>query len=464
MYRTGDLVRWNHDGRLEYLGRTDDQVKVRGFRIEPGEIETVLGTHPAVSRTAVIVREDRPGDKLLTAYVVPEQGTVPDPDSLRAHLRTVLPDHMVPSAVVILDELPLTRNGKLDRRALPRPHYTTTTAGRQPATAQEKTLARLFTDILGLEHIGADDSFFHLGGHSLLATRLVSRIRTELGAEIGIRTLFENPTVAGIAARMLSSQQQDRNDILFPIRGEGSRAPIFCVHPGTGFSWGFLGFARHLHHEYPVYGLQARGLDGGGPLPTQIAEMAADYIEQLRSVQREGPYCLLGWSFGGLVAHEMAVQLQEAGEEISVLALMDSYPVAEGSPESAESRISDEAALREYLDAGLRRHARSSGTATASVLDSLGEREAEAVLRVFKNNMSLMEKFSPGKFDGDLLFFTATLGKTDGRLSAENWQQHIGGSIDNRDIVVEHDEMNSPSSAAAICRALTEKLRAREGN
>ncbi|WP_159072899.1 non-ribosomal peptide synthetase [Streptomyces sp. NRRL F-6676] len=199
MYRTGDLVRWNHDGRLEYLGRTDDQVKVRGFRIEPGEIEAALGTHPTVGQSAVVVREDRPGDKRLVAYAVPGRGAVPDPDSLRAHLRTVLPDHMVPSAVVILDELPLTGNGKLDRRALPQPRYTTTTASRQPATAQEKALARLFTDILGLEHIGADDNFFHLGGHSLLATRLVSRIRTELDVEIGIRTLFENPTVAGIA-------------------------------------------------------------------------------------------------------------------------------------------------------------------------------------------------------------------------------------------------------------------------
>ncbi|WP_280905808.1 alpha/beta fold hydrolase, partial [Streptomyces sp. MAA16] len=317
----------------------------------------------------------------------------------------------------------------------------------------------LFTEVLGLERVGVDDSFFELGGHSLLATRLVSRIRSELGVELSIRVLFENPTVTGVVAGMASSRQQDRNNIILPIRREGSRTPVFCIHPGFGFSWGYLGFARYLPPEYPIYGLQARGLNGEGLLPANVAEMAADYIEQIRSVQQAGPYCLLGWSFGGIVAHAMAVQLQEAGEEVSILALMDTYPASEEEIKSVDAHVLDEATLRENLNAEMRIHKQSPETAEAAIVDSLDGHDVDAILRVFMNNHKIMENFSPRRFDGDILFFTATLGNAEGRPSAETWLPYISGSIDNRDIAVDHAEMNSPSSAAAICQALAEKLR-----
>ncbi|MZF85520.1 non-ribosomal peptide synthetase, partial [Streptomyces sp. SID5643] len=196
MYRTGDLARWTDDGTLEYLRRTDDQVKLRGFRIEPGEIETALTAHPGVGRAAVIVRDDR-----LIAYTTPATG--PGPAELRDHLAALLPAYMVPTAFVALDALPLTANGKLDRHALPTPHQDLGTGGRAPRTGQEDVLCHMFADVLGLDRRpGIDDSFFELGGHSLLAGRLIARIRTTLGAELPVRALFEDPTVAALAQRL----------------------------------------------------------------------------------------------------------------------------------------------------------------------------------------------------------------------------------------------------------------------
>ena len=198
MYRTGDLARWRGDGVLEFLGRADAQVKVRGFRIEPGEIEAALVGHGSVAQAAVIAREDGPGGKRLVGYVVAAGAAVPDAAVLRAHLGQSLPEHMVPSAFVVLDRLPLTPNGKLDRRALPAPEQPVGAVRRVPRTPQEEILCALFAEVLGLERVGIDDNFFALGGHSLLATRLISRIRSTLDVELAIRSLFEAPTVEAL--------------------------------------------------------------------------------------------------------------------------------------------------------------------------------------------------------------------------------------------------------------------------
>ena len=277
----------------------------------------------------MIAREDGPGGKRLVGYVVAAGAAVPDAAVLRAHLGQSLPEHMVPSAFVVLERLPLTPNGKLDRRALPAPEQPVGAVRRAPRTPQEEILCGLFAEVLGLERVGIDDNFFALGGHSLLATRLISRIRSTLDVELAIRSLFEAPTVEALCDR-LNGSQPDRSplDVLLPLRPSGSLPPLFCIHPGGGLSWSYSGLMRHLPSDRPIYGLQARGIAHPETSPQTLEEMAADYVTFVRQVQPTGPYHLLGWSFGGLVAHAMATHLQDQGETVALLALLDCYPIA----------------------------------------------------------------------------------------------------------------------------------------
>ncbi|MFE2328286.1 amino acid adenylation domain-containing protein [Streptomyces sp. NPDC059385] len=280
MYRTGDLVRWIGDGRLEYMGRADHQVKVRGFRIELGEIESVLGSYPSVAQAAVAVREDQPGDKRLVGYVVPrDRGTV-DVAELRAHLAGTLPDYMVPSALVVLDDLPLTANGKLDRKALPAPVYEGAGSGGAPRTAGELSLCGLFADVLGVERVGVDDDFFVLGGHSLLATKLISRVRTVFGCELSVRAVFEAPTPAELALQVEAASAARAPLVAVP---RGEQVPLSPAQQRLWFLDQFEG--PSTTYNVPV-GYRLSGPLDAGALELALGDLVARH-EILRTVYRE---------------------------------------------------------------------------------------------------------------------------------------------------------------------------------
>ena len=462
MYRTGDLARWRGDGVLEFLGRADAQVKVRGFRIEPGEIEAALVGHGDVAQAAVIAREDGPGGKRLVGYVVAAGAAVPDAAVLRAHLGRSLPEHMVPSAFVVLERLPLTPNGKLDRRALPAPEQPVGAVRRVPRTPQEEILCALFAEVLGLERVGIDDNFFALGGHSLLATRLISRIRSTLDVELAIRSLFEAPTVEALCDR-LNGNQPDRSplEVLLPLRPSGSLPPLFCIHPGGGLSWSYSGLMRHLPSDRPIYGLQARGISHPETSPQTLEEMAADYVTFVRQVQPTGPYHLLGWSFGGLVAHAMATHLQDHGETVALLALLDCYPIAGQSHPQNETEIDDETLLANQLKA-LGYYSGDAPLQVSSALDilrqegdilaNLEEHQVAAIIQVMKQNSRLARAFLPRRFRGDVLLFAATQGNS--RPEPHKWQPYVSGKIAVHEVDCEHVHMMRPIPLAQIGRVL----------
>ncbi|MEV0318565.1 amino acid adenylation domain-containing protein [Streptomyces sp. NPDC050658] len=467
MYRTGDLARWTESGEIEYLGRTDHQVKLRGLRIELGEIEAGLAADPAVSAASVLVREDRPGDQRLVGYVTADAGTVPDPEELRARLARTLPDYMVPGAILVLDDFPLSPNGKLDRRALPAPAFEgSADGGRAPSGHREETLTRLFAEILGVPRIGVDDAFFDLGGTSLLAARLVARVRDTLGAELTIGTLFQAQTPAALAAHLDAGHREADHalDVLLPLRAGGDRTPLFAFHPAGGISWCYSGLLSRLDPGQPVYGLQAHGLHGEGQLPTSMEEMAVEYVDALRGVQPHGPYRLLGWSVGGVLAHTVAVRLQEAGEEVELLALLDAYP----SDQWRDSAIPAEAdALTALLRmAGYDRTdelTRDDVLATlhreGSALAGLPDRTLTAVIDIVVNNARLMREHDHRPFDGDALFFTASAPRAEDWLTREAWAPYISGEVDNHDVDCLHPELTQPRRLDEICAVLATRLK-----
>ncbi|MEW1687128.1 amino acid adenylation domain-containing protein [Streptomyces sp. NPDC091265] len=472
MYRTGDLARWSQDGALEYFGRADQQIKLRGFRIEPGEIESALLRHPSLAQVAVLIREDRPGDKRLVAYVVPAEGSRPDLPELRRHAVAALPEYMVPATIVPLDALPLTVNGKLDRRALPEPPQSDTAGGRAPRTPAEEVLCGLFAATLGVQSVTIDDHFFQLGGHSLLATRLIGRIRAIWDTRVTIRDLFQYPTPVLLAEHIATSTGGDPMETLLPIRaasGAADEAPLFCVHAISGMSWSYAGLLRHIGGQRPLIGLQAKELTNPADRPAGIEEMADGYVTEIRSVQAHGPYHLLGWSFGGLVAHAIAARLEALGEEVALLALLDSYPLPDGFRPPA---ITGREVLTALLGGrGAELDVRCADTvpdpaelaavvrAEDAILGALEPAQASAVVAATAGNLEMRYRYVPRRqFGGDAVFFNAA--RTPAAAGgADSWAPHVQGRVEEHDIDCEHWDMTTAEPLREIGKVLAEELR-----
>ena len=330
LYLTGDLGALRSDGGIEFRGRKNLRVKVRGFRVELEEIERALSSCPLVAEAAVIARPDSSGDSRLAAFIVPGQGQRPSTDQLQTHLQSILPDYMVPPSFEFLSTLPRTATGKVDRTALPpqRTDPSSMLADREPADVIELCLKNLWEDLLNQRPVSVAANFFELGGDSLLAARLSVAIERTFGAKLPMATFLTSATIQQQAHRLREVRTHSPWPSLVPIRTSGSKPPLFCVHLLDGNILSYRDLIRSLPADQPVYGLQSRGLDGMGLLNTRIEDMARDYAAEVQKVLPRGPFAICGWSFGGVVAFELARRFEQSGRSVALLALLDSRATA----------------------------------------------------------------------------------------------------------------------------------------
>ena len=513
MYRTGDRGLRRADGAIEFLGRQDDQVKIRGVRVELGEVEAAAAALPGVRRAAVTVRGTGV-DARLIAYVVADPAT--DVAVLRREMAAVVPDHLVPSVFVVLDALPLTVNGKVDRPALPDPGDAAERAYVEPVGAVEQALAGLWVELLGVPRVGRDDNFFVLGGHSLLAMQMVNQIRPALRVDLPFRAVFESATLADLArlieglptlaAPSGSAETEKRMrrlvadalevgqvaaednifdlgggretverlsraieaefgvpvnplvvaavptarnlagwvaagpddsalDVLVPLRPHTGTPSLFCVHPLGGLSWLYYPLVNAVPEPVGVYGVQARGLRPGDEMPASLTTMAADYVREIRAVQPDGPYHLLGLCAGGEIVHEMAVQLQRDGQQVPLLAMLDSRP----TPHRRATRVARLNAVARHFDLDVPADQRHLLTGDA-LYDRLRQRQGpysflmrqkgRAIVDFYENMIKLVDNHEFGLFDGDVLFVEAAAARTPDQYFSPMWQRYVTGHID----------------------------------
>ncbi|RYJ21858.1 non-ribosomal peptide synthetase [Streptomyces sp. L-9-10] len=470
MYRTGDLASWTAGEVLLFHGRTDDQVKIRGHRVELGEIEAVLARHEDVDAAAVAVHDRNADDRRLVGYVVPADADLP---SVGAHLARHLPDHMVPARLLALDRLPLSANGKLLRDRLPEPDWAP--GGEDevvpPENLREHLMGELFAEVLGLPRVGPGDNFFELGGHSLLAARLTDRVRTVLGLEPTIRNVFEAATPAALSRLLDRASPDGAPGHLVPFRTGGPAAPVFCVHPLSGISWLYSGLLRHIDRDHPVYGIQAEGPGGVADLPDSVEAMAERYVGLLRAVRPSGPYHLVGWSFGGLVAHAMAVRLHELGEPAGALFLVDTVA---GGTTGPDRPIDDQRVFRVLLTAAGLDDERFAATdldfdTVASLLRREGslfarftEDDIRRLITVSRHNDRLTRAYRPPRHPGDTTYIEAAAGTPRRVPHHELWRPHTGGDLTVAHASAAHHRVMQPQhvdDVGVLLRDLLRRLR-----
>lgn len=447
MYKSGDLARRRADGAVVYMGRSDQQIKLRGQRVELGEVEAALASHPHCGQVAVLPRPDARGELYLVAYVVPaSHADAPEAleQALISHAGQKLPPYMVPAAVVLLPELPVGTSGKLDARALPAPQFVSH-ATRAARTAAEKQVASAFAQVLGMADApGADDDFFNLGGHSLLAARLAAELRARTGTELTLGAVFEHPTVERLAAwlehlRVHAEAGADAGfGPLFTLREgkSGATTPaLFCIHPAGGLAWCYGALARQLPGPRAIVGLQSPALDGCDPAYPTLDALAAHFADQVQALQPAGPYHLLGWSVGGIIAQALACELRRREQAVGVVCLLDAYPseawrerapVEAANPYRAILHIAghdpDDAKVTLDHD-GVVGFLRAKG----HPLGELSDAQLRGILHAVAYNNRLVREHQHQRYDGPLLFARAALDHQGDALTPAMWQPWAQG-------------------------------------
>lgn len=464
LYATGDLARLRPDGAVTYLGRSDHQVKIRGLRIELGEIEAAIMASGLAREAVVMAREDHAGEKRLVAYLVP--GPDYRPGLLAERLAGSLPGYMVPSAEVALAALPVTANGKLDRKALPAPEFSA--AGRAAAGPTEELLAGLFQQILHLDAPApAEADFFALGGDSLSAVRLAQALEQATGRDPGLGTIFENPILAALAAAL--EAQGPRDDGLGPVillaEGAAEAAPLFLIHPAGGLAWGYRTLARLIAPARRVYGLQHPGLDPAAPMPDSLSALAQDYARRVAELVPQGQVHLAGWSVGGILAQDIAVILAGMGREAGLVAMLDSYPADAWRNEPEPDPVAALRALlaiagydpeghpeldsRDKVVAFLRRGDSALGALPQQVLDG--------VVRTVTATNRLIRAHHHRRLAGTVTHFRAALDHKDRNLHPEMWAPHAG-AVEVIDLPFLHAGMTSAEASALIAPELNRRM------
>lgn len=488
-YRTGDRVRLRADGQLVFLGRIDEEFKISGHRVDPGEIETALLAVPGIREAAVVGHVLPDGAKRLCAHLVADPPR-PSPQDLRRHLAGILPAAVVPAGYLFAEHLPKTPSGKLDRRALRslQPDWAVRD-GVAPASPLEALILRVWAEVLGRGGLSVQDDFFDLGGQSLQTLQVANRLGAALGREIPVASLFRHPTAAELARALAGPEESpaaaddDNHQGAFPpllaINPQGERPPLFCVHPAAGVGWCYLGLARHLGRRQPLFALQSPRLSLSDPVGDRVcardlAGLAEDYLARIRRIQPSGPYHLLGWSVGGLIAQAMAVSLQARGEVVGLLALLDAFPAEVLDRRDAPTEAEALATLLQGMGARPPDVAELPGERAARLallrgahpaLARLDADRLAAMLATAQENIALARNAPlPGPYRGRLLFFTASRGRSGTRLTHEAWRPHVDGPILNHDLDCDHGGMLSGPALEAIAEALTAHLAQRNAD
>jgi amino acid adenylation domain-containing protein len=472
LYKTGDLVRRRPDGLIQFTGRVDDQIKIRGLRVELGEIEAALAAHPAVAQAVVAVTADRAGEKQLVGYAR-TTGTA-SPDDLRRHLAGWLPAYMVPAHIVLLEKFPLNSSGKIDRDALPHPEPGPAAEFRPPSTLIETALVGIYADLLRHNRIGVDDSFFDAGGNSLQAMRLIGRLRAELAVDLDVTAVFLAPTprlLAGRIEAVRAGTACPAGSGLLVELSDSSEPPLFLVHALGGTVYGYAPLARELAPACAVHGLQAAGLTGGSALES-LPALVSRYVEEIRRARPEGPYRLGGWSMGGLVAFEMARVLEESGAEVELLAMLDP-PFTPPEPDALEARaaagfVADAArtlgwtpteppepgSAEEQLS-WLAGRLSSGAADTAAVRDTIGQRFA-----VFRAHQRMIAGYRPSAAVRARTLLVAAEGSPNA-AAQPRWEAVLTGTVSAVRVPGDHYTFLQPPRVRAVAELIAGAVRSK---